>query len=168
MCFSIWLSTLFYSTQKLQEHEAIFNQLSYNEKDEEKWKKVLQVSFMSSEESKSEDVIEVRPMPWRSDRVTTYLHSLDEKARYRTSPQAKRQMTWGVKIISPETSRWRCWFSSQHLDVCNVQQLTMTLLRFWHYSVWIKLYLTQLHYAPAVLIITCNHHALLLHYHTVR
>ena len=76
-----------YFMQKLQEREAVFNKLSYNEKDKEKWKKVLQVSFMSSE-----DVIEVRPLPWRSDRVTTFLHSLDHKARETKSPQARRQM----------------------------------------------------------------------------
>ena len=53
---------------------------------------MLQVSFMSSEESESDDVIEVRPLPWRSDRVTTFLHSLDGKAREKKSPQARRQM----------------------------------------------------------------------------
>ena len=66
--------------QRLQEREAVFSKLSYNEKDREKWKKVFQVSFMSSEESENDGVIEVRPLPWRSDRVTTFLHSLDEKA----------------------------------------------------------------------------------------
>ena len=49
-------------------------------------------SFMSSEESEEEDVIEVRPLLWRSDRVTTFLHSLDDKARDKKSPQARRQM----------------------------------------------------------------------------
>ena len=53
---------------------------------------MLQVSFMSSEESESEDVIEVHPLPWRSDRVTTFFHALDEKAREKKSPQARRQM----------------------------------------------------------------------------
>ena len=70
----------------------MFSKLSYNEKDREKWKKVFQVSFMSSEESENDDVIEVRPLPWRSDRVTTFLHSLDEKAHKKKSPQARRQM----------------------------------------------------------------------------
>ena len=47
---------------------------------------------MSSEESDDGEVIEVRPLPWRSDRVTTFLHSLDDKARDNKSPQARRQM----------------------------------------------------------------------------
>ena len=68
--------------------------LSYAEKDREKWKKIFQVNFMSSEESdgNDEEVIEVHPLSWRSDRVTTFLHSLDEKAREEKSPQARRQM----------------------------------------------------------------------------
>ena len=69
-----------------------FSKLSYDENDKEKWKKVLQINFMSSEESEDEDVIEVHPIPWRSERVTTFLHSLDDKARDKKSPQARRQM----------------------------------------------------------------------------
>lgn len=80
--------------QKLQERQAIFNKLSYNEKDKEKWKKVFHENFMSSEESDSndEEAIVVRPLPWRSNRVTTFLHSLDDKGREEKSPQARRQM----------------------------------------------------------------------------
>ena len=52
----------------------MFKKLSYNEKDREKWK-VLQVSFMSSEGSDIEDVIEVQLLPWRSDRFKTFFHS---------------------------------------------------------------------------------------------
>ena len=47
---------------------------------------------MSSEESDDGEDIEVRPLSWRSDRVTTFLHSLDDKARDNKSPQARRQM----------------------------------------------------------------------------
>ena len=67
----------------------MFQKLSYAEKDREKWQKVFSINFMSSEESDGEDVIEVRPLPWCSHRVSTFLHSLDENDK---SPQAKRQM----------------------------------------------------------------------------
>ena len=52
------------------------------------------MNFMSSEESDDgdEEVIEVHPLPWPSDRVTTFLHSLDEKAHVEKSSQARRQM----------------------------------------------------------------------------
>lgn len=39
----------------------MFNKLSYNERDREKWSKVFSVKFMSSEESENDDVIEVHP-----------------------------------------------------------------------------------------------------------
>ena len=79
--------------QKLQERRAIFQKLSYAEKDREKWK-VFCFSFMSSEESdhSDEEVIEVRPLSRRSERVSSFLHSLDKKAHENKSPQAKRQM----------------------------------------------------------------------------
>ena len=44
---------------------------------------------MSSEESDDGEDIEVRPLSWCSDRVTTFLHSLDDNNK---SPQARRQM----------------------------------------------------------------------------
>ena len=52
------------------------------------------VNFMSSEESDSAigDEIQVRPLSWRSCRVTSFFHSLDKKAQEEKSPQAKRQM----------------------------------------------------------------------------
>ena len=81
-----------YILQKLQERQAVFKRLSYDERDREKWKKVFHVNFMSSEESDDGEDIEVRPLSWRSDRVTTFLHSLDDKARDNKSPQARRQM----------------------------------------------------------------------------
>ena len=96
---------MYYNTilsQKLQERQAIFMKLSYAEKDREKWKKIFQVNFMSSEESdgNDEEVIEVCLLSWRSDRVTTFLHSLDEKAREEKSPQARRHETHGQPLIT--------------------------------------------------------------------
>ena len=70
----------------------MFQKLSYAEKDREKWQKVFSVHFMSSEESDGDDGIKVHPLSWRSNRVSTFLHSLDEKAKDEKSPQAKRQM----------------------------------------------------------------------------
>ena len=81
-------------SQKLQERQAAFKKLSFAEKDQEKWKKVFCVNFMSSEESDSTigDEIQVRPLSWRSYRVTSFFHSLDKKSQEEKSPRAKRQM----------------------------------------------------------------------------
>ena len=81
-------------TQKLQERQAIFSKLSYNEKDRKKWEKVFTFDFMSSEESECSDadVILVRSLPWHSNRVSTFLHPLDDRSIEGKTPQAKRQM----------------------------------------------------------------------------
>ena len=57
-------------------------------------RKVFNVNFMSSEESDvdGDDAIQIRPLPWRAERVTSFLHSLDRKSNDEKSPQAKRQM----------------------------------------------------------------------------
>ena len=49
--------------------------------------------FMSSEESddENEDIIIVKPLVWRSERVTQFLQWLDEKCNDVKTTQAKRQ-----------------------------------------------------------------------------
>lgn len=64
------------------------NKLSYDERDREKWKKILHMNFMSSEESGDDDTIEILLLTWCLDRVTTFRHSLDDKARDNKSSQA--------------------------------------------------------------------------------
>ena len=78
--------------QKLQERQAVaIPEAILCRKGQRK--KLFCFSFMSSEESDhSDEVIEVRPLSWRSERVASFLHSLDKKANENKSPQAKRQM----------------------------------------------------------------------------
>ena len=54
--------------------------LSNADRDMKKWKKVFLVNTMSSEESDDgdEEVIKVHPLPCCSDRVITFLHSLED------------------------------------------------------------------------------------------
>lgn len=71
--------------------------MAYQEKDREKWNKVLVYEFMSSEESGEDDLEEkeyivVKSLPWRSDRVNKFLESLDEKTNKDKSSQSLRQM----------------------------------------------------------------------------
>ena len=70
----------------------MFQKLSYAEKDREKWQKVFSVHFMSSEENDGDHAIKVHLLPWRSNRVSSFFHSLDEKSKDEKSPQAKWQM----------------------------------------------------------------------------
>ena len=51
--------------QKLQDRQAAFKKLSHTEKNKEKWQKMFNVTFMSSEESDAvrDDVIQIRPLP---------------------------------------------------------------------------------------------------------
>ena len=50
--------------------------------------------MVEGEESECGDahVILVQSLPWRSNRVSTFLHSLDDRSIEGKTPQAKRQM----------------------------------------------------------------------------
>ena len=62
-------------TQKLQEQRATLNKSSMPQKDRDKWGKVLVAEMMSSEESdeENEEVIAVKPLPWRTEKVSSLL-----------------------------------------------------------------------------------------------
>lgn len=76
--------------QKLQERQSVFSKRSYQENDRAKWKKVLQLEMISSEESSDEKII-VKPLPWRSDKVNQFFQALDEQLHMEKSDQSKRQ-----------------------------------------------------------------------------
>ena len=54
---------------------------------------MLVPKMMSSEESdvENDDVITVKPISWRAERVRTFLHRLDNKVTTAKSAQSKRQ-----------------------------------------------------------------------------
>ena len=72
---------------------AALNKARLADKDGEKWEKVFIVDMMSSEESGSEDDsdIVVKPLPWRSSRVSHFFGQMDEYTTAKKSSQAKRQ-----------------------------------------------------------------------------
>ena len=61
--------------------------------DRDKLAKVLVPEFMSSEDScgSDEDTITIRPLPWRSRKVSDFFTTLSEHAQENKSNQAKRQ-----------------------------------------------------------------------------
>ena len=74
-----------------------------NEKDKEKWKKVVTAEFISSEESGDEDnVIIVKPLLWRAEKVTRFFYKLDDLSSTNKTPQAKRQRK--TRIVSTDYS----------------------------------------------------------------
>ena len=107
-----------FSIQKLTERKAALPKLQFSdEKAREKWLSVLNMEFMSSEESaaeEDEEVIIVHPLPWRSARFDTILRSLDDLIHKEKSPQARRQTKKRVvglasfrpKPISKEIPSW--------------------------------------------------------------
>ena len=63
------------------------------QKERDKWGKVLVAETMSSEESdeENEEIIFVKPLPWRAEKVSSFFHRLDSKVEKSKSTQAKRQ-----------------------------------------------------------------------------
>ena len=81
--------------QKLQDRVAALAKLPFSgERQWSRWKAALIKDLMSSEESGNEgdeQVIHVRPLPWRSEAVNVMFAKLDEKAHLDRSAQAKHQ-----------------------------------------------------------------------------
>lgn len=88
--------------QKLNERRSALNKSNMVEKYKEKWRKVMDHTFMSSEESGGEDIIVVKPLRWRAEKVTNFFHHLDDKITTSKSPQARRQRK--ARIISTAES----------------------------------------------------------------
>ena len=60
----------------------------------DKWREALHIKIMSSEESAIEgdfEVIQVKPLPWRSDEADDILKRLDDRILSDRSPQSRRQ-----------------------------------------------------------------------------
>ena len=63
--------------------------------DKEKWRQIIKIEYMSSEESGVDDeneVIILKSPPWRSVHVGQLFRRLDEKGLKEKSPQARCQM----------------------------------------------------------------------------
>lgn len=65
-----------------------------DERQREKWLLAMRMDIMSSEESEIEgddDVIIIKPLPWRSNAVNEMIQRLDARIRENRSSQARRQ-----------------------------------------------------------------------------
>lgn len=88
------------------ERQSALKKSSLDQKTKEKWSKVTVADFMSSEESASgedgEDVIMVKQLPWRAEKVDNFFYQLDQKSKENKTPQARRQRK--ARIISDQSS----------------------------------------------------------------
>ena len=81
--------------QKLQERQSILKKLAMPmpEKEKEKWSKVMCADVMSSEGSDVENnqIVLVKELPWRSQLVSDFFGSLDDRIGEGKTSQAIRQ-----------------------------------------------------------------------------
>lgn len=97
------MATTIFILQKLKERQSTLNKSALVPNDKEKWNKVLTKDFISSEESGEEDdVIVVKPLMWRAEKVTRFFQKLDDLSTSKKTSQAKRQCK--ARIISNEYS----------------------------------------------------------------
>ena len=94
--------------QKLNDSQIILQKRLYQEKDQEKWAKVLHYDMMSSEESGEEsegqkECIVVKTLPWRSSRVNKFMESLDERMKNEKSNQSLRQIKKRLIALEPSS-----------------------------------------------------------------
>jgi len=94
----------------------VFAQMEISDRDEQKWEQVLELDYMSSEDTDGENKLNIwpLPLPWRSERVQKYrLSRLQDKKTM--NPQSKRQRktkTIGTPgstpkpIVLPRNSSW--------------------------------------------------------------
>ena len=78
--------------------------LNMEDKEREKWLKGFTADFISSEESDMDDeMIVVKPLPWRSERLTNMFYRLDDKLDSSKTSQARQQKRKRVVGVSNST-----------------------------------------------------------------
>lgn len=78
-------------------------------RDREAWEKVMTLDMISSEDSGTDDgeeVLVVRPLPWRSARVSHMFQEVDRQNLKDKSPQSRRQMK--RRVLGENSDRPQC------------------------------------------------------------
>ena len=90
--------------QKMQDRLSSLEKSSLAARDKAKWKTVINAEFMSSEESNPDELksFTKRSLPWRSVKVTDFLHGLDHSLEKDRSTRGTRQRN--TRIVSSEES----------------------------------------------------------------
>ena len=78
--------------RKLHKRKTALEKMTFPDAEQhDKWRQVIKVDYMSSEESATDaedEVIIVKPLPWRSVHVDQLFRRLDDKTLGEKSPQA--------------------------------------------------------------------------------
>ena len=70
----------------------MFQDQKLSASDKKKWAEIMDISYVSSEESEGENTIVVHPLPWLTEEVNSFKKSLDDARHAAMTPQAKRQL----------------------------------------------------------------------------
>jgi len=83
----------------------MFAQMEISDRDiyKEKWEQVLELDYMSSEDTDRENKLKVQPLPWLSKRVQKFKDCLDSEIEKTMNPHSKRQRK--TKMIGTSSSR---------------------------------------------------------------
>ena len=65
--------------------------MELEEQERNKWSEVLDLKYLSSEESAGENILKVKPLPWLSTCATEFKQKLDEGRQPLINSQSKRQ-----------------------------------------------------------------------------
>ena len=95
----------------MQGRKDAFEQWDIEDKKRKKWNEVLDLQYMSSEESEDDNVLKVKPIPWLSSKVQHFKKILDEEREKNLNSQSKRQTKRKLtgetsKRIRPDGSGW--------------------------------------------------------------
>ena len=92
-----------YLVQKLQERQTTLKRSTLPERQKAKWSKVVIADMMLSEESDGvdDDSIIVKPLPWRSAKVSKFFKNLDIIGAEGKTCQAMRQRCQRVISSAP-------------------------------------------------------------------
>lgn len=101
------MSTFNAHAQKLDERGASLNEMVFADaRYREAWEKVMTPDMIFSEDSGTDDgeeVLVVRPLPWRSARGSYMFQEVDRQNLKDKSPQSRRQMK---RRVLGENSDW--------------------------------------------------------------
>ena len=96
--------------QKVEDRAGTLSKMDFADvRDKEMWEKILTLDMVSSEESGTDDgeeVLIVRPIPWRSARVHHMFRELDRQSLTDKSPQSRRQMK--RRVLGENSTRPQC------------------------------------------------------------
>lgn len=93
--------------------------MTFSDHNKKKWREALHIK-MSSEESAVEgdlEVIEVKPLPWRSEEANDVLRRLDDRILSDRSPQSRRQAKESIHLAVSQLTNFQLGSSINELGL---------------------------------------------------